>query len=81
LAGRPPAHPARPRRVIDGLVQAGVEPGDVDDQLAALPARTFLVLDDRGVRPITSRHTLSLLRGPLTRAEVARLVGERRRAG
>jgi hypothetical protein len=61
-------------RVIDGLVQAGVEPGDVDDQLASLPARTFLVLDDRGATQVTSRHTRALLRGPLTRAEVARLV-------
>jgi hypothetical protein len=60
-------------RVIEGLAAAGVSPGDVDDDLAALAPRAFLVLDDHGVRAITSRHTLSLLRGPLTRAEVARL--------
>jgi hypothetical protein len=67
------------RRVLDGLDVAGVQadPSAVDDQLAALPARTFLVLDDHGLRTITSRHTRALLRGPLTRAEVTRLVRSR----
>jgi hypothetical protein len=61
-------------RVLAGLSEAGAVADDLDDQLAALPARAFLVLDDQGAHTVRSRHTLSLLRGPLTRAEVNRLV-------
>jgi hypothetical protein len=64
-------------RVIEGLSDAAAPPDDVDDQLAALPPRAFLVLDERGARTITSRHTMSLLRGPLTRAEVTQLAAWR----
>jgi hypothetical protein len=54
-------------RVADGL----------DEELAPvitrLPARTFLLRDERGVQALRTRHTLSLLRGPLTRREVGQL--------
>jgi hypothetical protein len=56
-------------RVVDGL-----EDGDALGALIArLPPRTFLLRHERGVDALRSRHTLSLLRGPLTRREVGML--------
>ena len=54
-------------RAVDGL------DGDLGAVIARLPSRTFLLRDERGAQVLRTRHTLSLLRGPLTRQEVARL--------
>ena len=59
-------------RVLDGLSSVGVDPEAIREDLATLPQRSFLVIDGK-VTAVTSRQTLSYLRGPLTRAEVARL--------
>jgi hypothetical protein len=59
-------------RVVDGLE----EREELGQLLSRLPARTFLLRDERGVRVLRSRHTLSVLRGPLTRREVG-LLGQR----
>ncbi len=59
-------------RVLDGLSSVGVDPEAIGDDLATLAQRSFLVIDGK-VTAVTSRQTLSYLRGPLTRAEVARL--------
>jgi hypothetical protein len=60
-------------RVLDGLSTAGVDIGDLDDTLANLPPRTFIVRDGGTPRTVRSRHTYAWLRGPLTRGELSRL--------
>jgi hypothetical protein len=60
-------------RVVDGLASAGVDVGELDDALANLPPRTFLVRDGGPPRTVRSRHTYAFLRGPLTRGELSRL--------
>jgi hypothetical protein len=63
-------------RVVQGLQAAtgGAEDDDVEETLARLPARTFVVREAGGpTRVIRSRQTLAFLRGPLTRREVALL--------
>ena len=62
-------------RVLDGLATAGVDTSALDDELAALAPRTFVVRGAGPPRTVRSRHTLAYLRGPLTRADVARLPG------
>jgi hypothetical protein len=60
-------------RVLDGLATAGVRVGDLDDALAELAPRRFVVRDGGPPRTLRSRHTLGFLRGPVDRAEVFRL--------
>jgi hypothetical protein len=62
-------------RVLDGLATAGVDTAALEDALAALEPRSFVVRGAGPPRTVRSRHTLAFLRGPLTRGEVARLSG------
>jgi len=71
LVGRLPTRQDR-ARVVDGLEDAAA----LSELIARLPQRTFLVRTERGVQILRSRHTLALLRGPLTRREVS-LLGQR----
>lgn len=65
-------------RVQDGLTQAGIDAAPLDDLVGDLPARTFVWRDVRGTtKVIRSRQTLSLLRGPLGRDALRRLLGDR----
>lgn len=58
------------RRVAEGM-----ELPDLDATIASLAPRSFVVRDPRGqVSVVRSPHTLSWLRGPLTPAELRRLV-------
>lgn len=68
------------RRVVHGLTQAGVAEDHLDDRIARLPARTFVWRGLEGGGVVRSLHVRALLRGPLTRAEVARLVAPYRDA-
>ena len=61
------------QRVLDGMATAGVDVGDLDDAIAALPPRSFVLRDGAGTRTVRSRHTLAFLRGPLTRGELGAL--------
>jgi hypothetical protein len=72
-----PAAAASPAPAAPSPTAATQRPADLDAVLASLPPRRFALLDDRGVRLVHSRHTRALLRGPLTRAEVTRLVRAR----
>ncbi len=71
-------------RVIEGLTSAvdGNAPdrGELDKLLAALKPRTFLMrrAKDDAPRLFSSRCTLSYLRGPLTGAEIGRLMAAQR---
>ncbi len=73
-------------RVIEGLTSAvdGNAPdrGTLDKLMAALTPRTFLMrrAKDDAPRLLRSRWTLSYLRGPLTGAEIGRLMGPQRAA-
>ena len=58
-------------RVVDGLEDSEA----VGQLIARLPPRTFVWRGDGGLRALRSRHTLALLRGPLTRREVVMLAG------
>ncbi len=63
-------------RVVEGLTSAhgGKEPEQLDDLVAQLPLRAFVVKQaGRATSTLRSRHVLAYLRGPLTRQEVARL--------
>lgn len=56
-------------RIASGLPVPGL-----DDTIAALPKRTFLIVDPKGRHAqVGSRHALCFLRGPLTRADLQRL--------
>jgi hypothetical protein len=65
-------------KVVEGLAGAGiaVDRAALDGLLARLPPRTFVVREAASPAPalVKSRHTISFLRGPLTRAEIERLV-------
>jgi hypothetical protein len=69
------------QRVLEGLSGASLEAGVVldrsalHDQIAALDGRTFLLHNVHGDGPtlFRSRHTMSYLRGPLTRAQIRQL--------
>lgn len=67
-------------KVVHGLAAAGgaLDRDVVDGWLAALPPRTFVWRDAGAPAPtlLMSRHTISWLRGPLTRAEIRRLSPE-----
>lgn len=75
-------------RVLDGLESARASaPGagatdraSLDKLLSALGARVFLCHDVHAPEPVIfqSRHTLSYLRGPLTREQIASLMAERK---
>ena len=73
-------------RVIEGLTSAvaGGAPdrGALDQLMAALKPRTFLMrrAKDDAPRLLSSRCTLSYLRGPLTSAEINRLMAPQRAA-
>ncbi len=56
-------------RVVDGLEDAE----QAAEFVARLPLRGFWMRTERGTALLRSRHTLALLRGPLTRREVALL--------
>lgn len=59
-------------RLIDGL---GGDPADLHDRLAQLPPRAFVVRGPTArLQQVRTRWTLSWLRGPLTRAELLRLL-------
>lgn len=61
-------------RVLQGLAEAH-DTTDLDAQIATLQRRQFLVIDDDGPRTITAPFPRAFLRGPLTRPELARLLG------
>ena len=67
-------------RVVEGLAGSdaggGESAADLGARIKALPARTFLVRDVHAgtTLEIETRHALSWLRGPMTRAELRRLV-------
>lgn len=62
-------------RVLSGLSLTGDAKRDVNAALAGLQKRQFLVhnVHQPGPLVLESRHTLSFLRGPMTRTELARL--------
>ncbi len=64
------------RRVVEGLKGATGVPDDLPAVLASLEKRRFFVRNVRGESAtIRSRFAMSYLRGPLTKADVARLTG------
>jgi hypothetical protein len=67
-------------KVIDGLAGAGgnIDVRQIDEWIARLPARAFVLREPGASEPrlITSRQTISFLRGPLTRQEIERLSGK-----
>jgi hypothetical protein len=72
------------QRVLDGLegVQVGsggTRRSDFDRMISALRSRVFLLHNVHGDHPIVfqTRWAMSYLRGPLTRDQVSKLVGER----
>jgi hypothetical protein len=73
-------------RVLDGLgsaaqaAGAGFDRGVLGNLLATLAPRTFLLHSARGGAPVPfkSRFALSFLRGPLTRAEIKRVMDVRK---
>jgi hypothetical protein len=77
------------RRVIEGLEGASAEAGAafdrgaVEAQLAALDSRVFLMNNVHAARPrvFHSRWAMSYLAGPLTRAQISRLMAQRKREG
>lgn len=69
-------------RVIEGLAGASTAPFDAETtrrELAGLGPRRFLMRNVHEREPVTfeTRWALSYLRGPLTRAQIARLSSER----
>jgi hypothetical protein len=63
-------------RVVEGMRQGGGDDFDYDAALRHLPPRRFLVRDARRAgRPVEvqPRWAISLMRGPMTRGEVARV--------
>ncbi|MFZ5477529.1 MAG: helicase HerA-like domain-containing protein [Myxococcota bacterium] len=64
-------------KVTEGLAGAGiaVDASTLDGLLARLPPRVFVVREASSPSPevVRSRHTISYLRGPLTRVELQRL--------
>src|SRR5262249_55517815 len=62
-------------RLRDGLLDTGMEAAALDRLLDATEKRRFLLHDVHRKAPVLmeSRWAMSYLRGPLTRAEVARL--------
>jgi hypothetical protein len=64
------------RRVLSGLPAA-----DLDDTVAALPKRAFVLVRAAGsARVLATRHARCFLRGPFTRAEIGRLIGAAERS-
>lgn len=66
-------------RLRDGLTGAGMAEGDVERMLDATRKRVFLLHDVHRPRPLLlhSRAAMAWLRGPMTREEIERLMGER----
>jgi hypothetical protein len=72
------------QRVLEGLSGASLEVGVVldrpalNDRIAALDARMFLLHNVHGDGPtlFRTRHTMSYLRGPLTRVQIRQLAGQ-----
>jgi hypothetical protein len=72
------------QRVLEGLSGASLEAGvaldrsALGDYISALDARTFLLhnVHGDGETLFRSRHTMSYLRGPLTRVQIRELAGE-----
>ncbi len=66
-------------RLMSGLQGAGLEAESVGKLLAATRKRVFLLHDVHRAAPalLQSRWAMSYLRGPLTRAEISRLMKER----
>jgi len=70
-------------RMLDGLTGAGggevLDRAALDQTLGALAGRVFLLHDVRARGPVVfkTRWALSFLRGPLTRAQLRALAGER----
>ena len=69
-------------RVLEGLDSASLEAGvslnrqALDKMIAGLAPRTFLIhrMHDQGPHLFKTRHTMSYLRGPLTREQIRRLM-------
>ena len=72
-------------RILDGLEgsgQSGFDRVEVDRLLAGLAPRRFLLHSVHGAPLVfETRWTMSYLRGPLTRPQLAALTAERRQAG
>lgn len=73
-------------RVLEGLEGSeagGMDRSDVDNLLSRLSSRVFLMrnVHEPGLTLFETRWTLSYLRGPLSRAEIKRLTGDRSSAG
>ncbi len=66
-------------RLMDGLQGAGLEGSAIEKLLAGTKKRVFLLHDVHRPRPalLASRWAMSYLRGPLTRAEIGRLMKDR----
>jgi len=72
------------QRVLEGLIGAAMEAGAVPDRaaldklIARLGTRTFLLhnVHEEGSILFRTRHTMSYLRGPLTRPQIRRLTGK-----
>lgn len=66
-------------KVVDGLASAGgeVDRAVLNDWIARLPSRTFVVREAGATEPrlLRSRQVVSYLRGPLTRREIEQLRG------
>lgn len=75
------------QRVLEGLIGASMESGvpldrsALDGLIARLDTRTFLLNNVHADGPelFRTRHTMSYLRGPLTRSQVRLLMSDRRR--
>jgi hypothetical protein len=67
------------QRLVEGLAAgadvAAMDAGALDELLGRLPRRAFVwrTADQPGARVLRTRQTLSYLRGPLTKAEIASL--------
>jgi hypothetical protein len=74
------------QRVLEGLGNAFLEAGtafdreSLDDTIVRLSARTFLLhnVHDDVPKVFKTRHTMSYLRGPLTRSQIRKLMGQDR---
>lgn len=67
-------------RALEGLEGAGVgfDRDEMEGPLATLPQRTFLIQNvSSGARFLQTRWTMSYLRGPMTRDQVAQLADDR----
>jgi hypothetical protein len=72
------------QRVLEGLSGASTEAGvsldrsSLDEMIARLDTRTFLLnnVHADGPKLFKTRHTMSYLRGPLSRTQIRRLMGE-----